>query len=71
MSNRPEKRFLNKKELAGLLGLSIFTIDSWVSQRREIPYVKMGKRVVFDLEDVLRWVESKKVQPNDIFQEIS
>ena len=47
-----KKGFLNKKELAEYLGLSVFTIDTWVSQQREIPFVKMGRRVMFDMEDV-------------------
>jgi|GEM_PF-1194388 len=59
-------QFLDKKQLAAFLGLSIFTIDSWVSQRREIPYIKMGKKVMFDFADVLSWVDSKKVHPRDL-----
>jgi len=58
-------QFLDKKQLATYLGLSIFTIDSWVSQRREIPFIKMGKKVMFDFADVLTWLESRKVQPKD------
>ena len=57
------QKFLTKKELAEYLGLSIFTIDSWVSERREIPYIKMGKRVMFDLKDVIEWIERKKIYP--------
>ena len=66
MNKSNEKKFLTKKELAELLGLSIYTIDAWVSQRREIPFVKMGKRVMFDIEDVQEWVESQKVRPETI-----
>ena len=62
----PRGQFLDKKQLAAYLGLSIFTIDSWVSQRREIPFIKMGKKVMFDLADVLTWLESKKVHPRDL-----
>ncbi|MCX6832407.1 MAG: helix-turn-helix domain-containing protein [candidate division Zixibacteria bacterium] len=56
-------QFLDKKQLAALLGLSIFTIDSWVSQKREIPFVKMGKRVKFATEDVMKWIENNKQHP--------
>ncbi len=28
-----------------------------------IPYVKVGRRVVYCVEDLLRWLESHKVQP--------
>jgi len=65
MSKKP-RQFLTKKELAEYLGLSIFTIDSWVSERREIPYIKMGRRVKFDLSDIQLWVENNKVIPNDL-----
>jgi len=60
-----EKRFLSKRELSEFLGISIFTIDSWVSERREIPFVKMGRRVMFDLADVRMWIERNKVTPCD------
>jgi len=65
MTKKP-RQFLTKKELAEYLGLSIFTIDSWVSERREIPYIKMGRCVKFDLSDVLLWVENNKVIPHDL-----
>lgn len=54
---------MTKKELAEYLGLSVFTIDTWVSQQREIPFVRMGRRVMFDMADVSEWVEKQKVRP--------
>lgn len=61
-----DPKFLSKKQLANLLGLSPYTIDSWVSERKEIPFVKMGRRVMFDLKDVLAWVEANKTYPRII-----
>lgn len=58
-----EKRFLNKKELAGYLGISVYTIDSWVSQRQKVPFVRMGRRVMFDLKDIEAWIEKHKTNP--------
>ncbi len=63
ISSDEKKGFLSKKELAEYLGISVFTIDAWVSQRREIPFVRMGGRVLFDLEDVREWIETRKVYP--------
>jgi len=60
-----KKRFLNKQELAIFLGISKFTIDAWVSQRR-VPFVKMGKRVLFDIEDIEKWINQNKVAPINI-----
>ncbi len=59
-----EKQFLSKRQVAALLNLSIYTIDSWVSQRREIPFIRMGRRVLFDLRDVRAWIENNKVNPD-------
>lgn len=61
-----EGRFLTKKEVAALLHFSVSTIDTWVSQRREIPFIKIGGRVRFDRRDIEKWVVSKKVQPRDL-----
>lgn len=66
MPQYAKRDFLNKKELSEFLGLSIFTIDSWVSERREIPYIKMGKRVMFDINDVQKWIEKNKISPKDV-----
>ncbi len=63
MNNVDEKPFLSKKELALILGISIYTLDSWVSERREIPFVKMGKRVLFDLNDIMEWIKINKIHP--------
>ena len=61
-----KKAYLSKQELAEFLGLSIYTVDSWVSERREIAFVKMGRRVMFDMKDVLEWVEANKMQPRTV-----
>ena len=60
------KQFLDKKEVAAYLGLSEYTIDSWVSQGIEIPFVKMGRRVKFDMHDILQWIEANKHHPTGI-----
>ncbi|MEP0826919.1 MAG: helix-turn-helix domain-containing protein [bacterium] len=60
-----DRRFLTKRQVASLLGLSIYTIDAWVSQRREIPFVKMGRRVMFDVKDVNAWVEKNRMEPEN------
>ncbi len=60
---KEERRFLSKQQVAALLGLSLYTIDSWVSQRRELPFIRMGRRVMFDIKDVYAWLEKNKVAP--------
>jgi len=59
-----EKRLLNIKELSTLIGVSVSTLYTWVSQRR-IPYVKCGHSVRFDLEDINKWITKLKVEEKD------
>ena len=56
---------LNVHELSKELEISKSGIYQWVSQRR-IPFVKMGRSLRFDSEEIEKWVEAKKVQPKYI-----
>ena len=55
------KRFINKEELAQYLGISVNTIRSWVWMR-QIPYVKLGKLVKFDLQEMENWLKIRTVK---------
>ena len=55
------RRLLNVKEVSELTGLSTNTVYAWVSQDR-IPYVKLGRLVKFDSEELDRWIGSKAVK---------
>lgn len=63
MAKQEKPKFIDKKQLAAWLGISIYTIDTWVSQRREIPFVRMGDRVMFDVIEVLDWIDMNRVRP--------
>ncbi len=55
------RRFLGIKELAEYLGLTKGTLYVWVCQRR-IPYLKVGKLVKFDLQEIEEWLKEKRVK---------
>ncbi len=50
------------EEAARFLGLSVWTIRRWIFQRR-IPYVKLGRAVRIDREDLDALVERARVEP--------
>lgn len=58
----PGRRFLGVKDLAEHLGVPINTLRSWVWMRR-IPYIKLGRTVKFDLQDIEEWIRDRKVEP--------
>jgi excisionase family DNA binding protein len=57
---------MTKKEVAAMLNFSVSTIDTWVSQKREIPFLRIGGRVRFDRRDVEKWLAAKKVNPTNL-----
>lgn len=60
-----EKRLLTIAELSEFLRTPIGTIYHWISQKR-IPYVKLGRSVRFDPEQVNLWVKENSQKPIDI-----
>jgi excisionase family DNA binding protein len=59
---RSLSRFLDKRELAQYLGISLYTVDAWVSQKR-IPFVKIGgRKVVFDRNEIEKWIDEQRVE---------
>jgi excisionase family DNA binding protein len=56
------ERLLNNNEAADLLGISPFSLRGKVS-RREVPFVKLGRRVLFSKKDLIELIEKCTVQP--------
>ncbi len=54
-----EKRLISVEDAARYLGVQKSTIYSW-AWRRKIPSVKMGRRLLFDREDLDRMIEAGK-----------
>lgn len=55
------ERLLNNNEAADLLGISPFSLRGKVS-RREVPFVKLGRRVLFSKKSLMELVEKCTVQ---------
>ncbi len=56
-----EKRLISVEDAARYLGVQKSTIYSW-AWRRKIPSVKMGRRLLFDREELDRMIEAGKRQ---------
>ena len=55
------KLLINVKQLSESTGLSVFTLYSWINQKR-IPYVKVGRLVRFDPKKIEKWIDEKTVE---------
>ncbi len=52
----PSKRFLSAEELAEWVPLALNTIRKKTS-RREIPFLKVGRKVIYDWILITEWLE--------------
>lgn len=48
--------------MSEVLNISIETVYAWTSQKR-IPYIKMGRLVRFNMDEVNKWLERQRVMP--------
>jgi len=55
-------KLLSPQELSAALNISIETVYAWTSQKR-IPYIKMGRLVRFNADEVNKWLERQMVAP--------
>jgi excisionase family DNA binding protein len=56
-----EKDFFTKRELMEYLRISRGTVDKFM-RHQGLPYIKLGKKVLFRKSDIDRWIESKRVK---------
>lgn len=52
---------MNIDEAAKFTGLAVPTLRKYVVSRA-IPFIKIGTRVVFDSDDLTRWLDERKVE---------
>ena len=56
-------KLLTAEQLAEYLNISRHAVYCMVF-RREIPHLKLGRRVRFDPIEVQQWLEDQKISPN-------
>ena len=56
-----DREFYTKPELMELLRISKGTLDK-IMRKREIPYIKLERKVLFKKADIDAWLETKRVK---------
>ena len=66
MSNNSKPEFLDTKQAAEFLGgLSPVTLNTWRSTKRyDLPYIKVGGKVRYRLEELIAFLESRTRRAN-------
>jgi excisionase family DNA binding protein len=56
---------LTPEEVAEITGLSLDTLAQWRSQRRGVPYLKIGRAVRYDPAEIQAYLERCRVSVSD------
>ena len=56
-------RYINEKEVSSITGLALSTLRNDRATLRRIPYCKVGRSVRYLMDDVINFMESKKIVP--------
>ncbi len=58
-------RYVSEKEVSQITGLALLTLRNWRFKRTGMPYSKVGRSVRYTMEDVLHYMESRKVRTDE------
>jgi predicted DNA-binding transcriptional regulator AlpA len=56
------QRFVGEKEVSKITGRGVQTLRNDRAKRQGIPYSKLGRLVRYSLEDVLAYMEARKIR---------
>ena len=58
--NKGGENMKTKKEIAEYFSVSVTTIDN--RMKKGLPYIKIGKSVRFDIEEVINWFKENTIK---------
>jgi predicted DNA-binding transcriptional regulator AlpA len=62
-----QTRYINENQLADLTGIALSTLRNNRSKGQGIPYIKLGRSVRYDLQDVIEFMEAHKIRTEKYF----
>jgi predicted site-specific integrase-resolvase len=58
---------LNTEEVAEMLGIASHTLAVWRSEgRTDLPYIKIGRSVRYEMRDILAYLDAQRVTHNTL-----
>lgn len=55
------KKYIDEKKVSEITGIALPTLRNDRATKRRIPYLKIGRSVRYDLEEVIQFMESHKI----------
>jgi len=57
-----KRRFVNTKQLSAIIGIAESTLEKRRLSGDTCPYIKLGSRVLYDLDAAFEWLENHRRQ---------
>ena len=55
-------QYINENQVSKITGMALSTLRNNRSKGQGIPYIKVGRSVRYDLQDVIEFMESHKIK---------
>jgi hypothetical protein len=65
-ANTPKHEWLNEKDVAILIGVSVYTLRQHRHKGIGLPYVKYGKSVRYSIADIFEYLKSRTINHNKV-----
>ena len=59
------QKFVNDKVVSKITGRAIQTLRNDRFMGKGIPYVKLGRQVVYDVSDIYEFMDRRKIRPEE------
>jgi predicted DNA-binding transcriptional regulator AlpA len=63
MSKKLITKAINEKQTAKVLGVAVQTLRNWRHQRKGPKYIKMGRSVRYQQDDLQEYIDKKRIDP--------
>ncbi len=60
-----ETIFINETEVSGITGLSVQTLRNWRFCGKGFPYIRAGRSVRYQYQDVITYMQERIVKPGE------
>jgi predicted DNA-binding transcriptional regulator AlpA len=61
-------QYINENQVSKITGMALSTLRNNRSKGRGIPYIKVGRSVRYELQDVIEFMESHKINTDKFWE---
>ena len=60
------RQYITEIEVSNITGIAVQTLRNWRHERRGFPYVKVGRSIRYELDEIDEYMQERKIKPGEI-----